>query len=638
MLAQPPVLIPAVFGSVALCLLIGGLCSVRSVWAIIIRGTPGDPPPEIYLKAGEYGESEIKRQWSPFIEPFNAWTSLAYSFFGFIVIIIGFSDLRAKTNLEELPNTLALNPGFSILLGIFLIYLGISSCLFHASHLEKWRKADAGMTSGVVLPLVLFSIWDRLRPPGIIVPVMLWMTTFLLVSLIRGYVPYGSSDIVLPCLVAFVWSVELLPRFGGVVDDMQYMFWLQCFVSVIGGVILRAVDIKRKTLKAKNGLLAAFFIVLLVFWMVLPITDYVVISLFCAGVFVANYPSWGHVCWHLTSSFSVFIWWYMLRLRPGDPFTPYGEDSWIVCWILLVAVKNALRRIVMNIPTTVLPFEYRDAMRLTFEHCAFSLWGYYAILVVPTPYHSWFTHPVLCWYSPAMPYEPFQLYYTAKVAAVTEDVLYLWLTGSTVSKPDTSINTSTLRTGGGSSPSFTAAIGDEKNDDSNNKEGKTFSASLSSPPVSSSGYTRSEVVQAEHVKQFHHNLSALMAITSFLANYAKIGSLVMYMHDVSDVPLDVFRLLNIKGSSWRRTQLLALAVTIPVWSYWRLWLFPTTVLHTIVFESKSMVDKSDCEPGHCTWLQVPERAPFLMCLTLVLLLNLYWLIQMVRKGYKMWYP
>ena len=28
--------------------------------------------------------------------------------------------------------------------------VGIASCLFHATHSEVWRKADAGMTSGVV--------------------------------------------------------------------------------------------------------------------------------------------------------------------------------------------------------------------------------------------------------------------------------------------------------------------------------------------------------------------------------------------------------------------------------------------------------------------------------------------------------
>jgi hypothetical protein len=30
----------------------------------------------------------------------------------------------------------------------------------------------------------------------------------------------------LPSLVAFIWSAELLPRYGGVVDSGQYGLWL----------------------------------------------------------------------------------------------------------------------------------------------------------------------------------------------------------------------------------------------------------------------------------------------------------------------------------------------------------------------------------------------------------------------------
>ena len=27
----------------------------------------------------------------------------------------------------------------------------------------------------------------------------------------------------------------------------------------------------------------------------------------------------GHIFWHFASSYAVYIWWYMLRIRPGDP-------------------------------------------------------------------------------------------------------------------------------------------------------------------------------------------------------------------------------------------------------------------------------------------------------------------------------
>ena len=37
---------------------------------------------KVYLKAGEYGETEIDNDWSVFREPLNAWSSLFFSFFG----------------------------------------------------------------------------------------------------------------------------------------------------------------------------------------------------------------------------------------------------------------------------------------------------------------------------------------------------------------------------------------------------------------------------------------------------------------------------------------------------------------------------------------------------------------------------
>ena len=41
------------------------------------------------------------------------------------------------------------------------------------------------------------------------------IATFLSSLLVEGYVPYGSSDILLPTLVAICWILELCPRYQG---------------------------------------------------------------------------------------------------------------------------------------------------------------------------------------------------------------------------------------------------------------------------------------------------------------------------------------------------------------------------------------------------------------------------------------
>lgn len=119
----------------------------------------------------------------------------------------------------------------------------------------------------------------------------------------------------------------------------------------------------------------------------------------------------------------------------------------------------------------------------------------------------------------------------------------------------------------------------------------------------------------------------------FNSGYAKIGSLVALCHDMCDVPLDFFKLVALRG--WRRVQVLALLVTIGMYLYWRVWYFCTQILTTIFFESKNMIDDVPCTPGDCTWFDVPERAPFLLCLLVLLGLNAVSIVRMVRVQYRL---
>lgn len=54
--------------------------------------------------------------------------------------------------------------------------------------------------------------------------------------------------------------------------------------------------------------------------------------------------------------------------------------------ILLLCVKNGIRRLLMMIPTdsSILSLEYRDRFRTLIEHLFFAVWGYYVIIKQPT--------------------------------------------------------------------------------------------------------------------------------------------------------------------------------------------------------------------------------------------------------------
>ena len=135
--------LPAFICGLLTMLLFGSICSLPSVWnACMKTSSSSQVIGGVYLKAGEYGESEGSyTSWSVFIEPLNAWSSLFYSLFGFVILFIGAHDSLALTTSSSSAaasprNTLAAFPAFSVLYGLSAIYLGIASFLFHASHSE----------------------------------------------------------------------------------------------------------------------------------------------------------------------------------------------------------------------------------------------------------------------------------------------------------------------------------------------------------------------------------------------------------------------------------------------------------------------------------------------------------------------
>lgn len=144
----------------------------------------------------------------------------------------------------------------------------------------------------------------------------------------------------------------------------------------------------------------------------------------------------------------------------------------------------------------------------------------------------------------------------------------------------------------------------------------------------------------------------------------------MFVHDLSDVPLDLLKLLDLRGSSWRQIQvssllclvvfmigsfqylvlcptvpsppyacliffqLVTLCITILTWLYWRIWIFCSVVLYAVAVDSKSMMNKTACKIGSCTWAETPERWPFVICLLILLGMSVQWLRRLCERAYK----
>ena len=189
------------------------------------------------------------------------------------------------------------------------------------------------MTSGVMaIPLVL-GICDRIKPIGINNDIYIMITCSVLFqfSLTHGFVPYGSSDIILPTLVLICFMLEFLPYFGGAVDAGEYELWYQVILSVVVGALLRASDIAyvkhqqaplqdtKTHLNTFRTLISACIFITCIFSCLLGFTNvYIIICTSCICL-VLMLPHLGHVIWHFGSAYALFGWWFMYRLRPTDP-------------------------------------------------------------------------------------------------------------------------------------------------------------------------------------------------------------------------------------------------------------------------------------------------------------------------------
>lgn len=409
-----------------LCLCIGTVFSIPRIWNYFFS------PKDTYLKAGEYGETDIKQTWSLWKEPLNAWSSLAYSFYGFVMLYVAVNDYMGTTISISGYNEIQNYSSFSFLFSFSCIYLGIASFLFHASHHEIWRKADAGMTSGVtVLPFVI-AIFCRVHIPLISDLTMVILSFVLQISLTHGYLPYGSSDILVPTFIGTSWFLELSPFYDGIVTSTQITAWLEVFFFVISGMLLRAVDIKRTSKNSFNAIIGIFILQALIFGYFLSINNLSVPIILVTGALVYIFPAKGHVAWHFFSSFALFHWWELLQSRAIQLSlveTDYSRlDFQLLSIVFFVVIKNAGRRLLM----TLLPGSGAIRVRLIalFESTLFLLWGVSVMSDSDSTFSqsnsNWLNliDQESVWTGPVFLSSMFQLYYYVRMAAYAEDAVY----------------------------------------------------------------------------------------------------------------------------------------------------------------------------------------------------------------------
>lgn len=86
----------------------------------------------------------------------------------------------------------------------------------------------------------------------------------------------------------------------------------------------------------------------------------------------------------------------------------------------------------------------------------------------------------------------------------------------------------------------------------------------------------------------HHIITIILVSVSHYMNYCRIGTLVLLVHDISDVPIDTMKMLHyigLEGSAGRHAAEIAFIGNLVVWITVRLVIFPTQVIRSTLFES-----------------------------------------------------
>uniref|UniRef100_A0A8C5GUW7 Ceramide synthase 4b n=1 Tax=Gouania willdenowi TaxID=441366 RepID=A0A8C5GUW7_GOUWI len=131
-----------------------------------------------------------------------------------------------------------------------------------------------------------------------------------------------------------------------------------------------------------------------------------------------------------------------------------------------------------------------------------------------------------------------------------------------------------------------------------------------------------DIKRKDFKEQVIHHLATIFLLSfSYCANYIRIGTLVMLLHDSSDILLESAKMFNY-GSAWKRTRDLLFVAFALVFLLTRLVIFPNNILHTTLVLSMEV------------FRPFPGYYFFNVLLMVLQALHIFWAALIIRMIYK----
>jgi len=126
----------------------------------------------------------------------------------------------------------------------------------------------------------------------------------------------------------------------------------------------------------------------------------------------------------------------------------------------------------------------------------------------------------------------------------------------------------------------------------------------------------------------HHLVTNALILWSSRYRFTRIGSMILLIHDLSDVPIDLSKLANFV--KWKVTTVVCFAVMVLLWVVMRLGVFPFVICRSVLTEHyEYLVVRGNVDPAIADMF----RAPIYSLLGSLLLLHVVWFLIIMRIGW-----
>lgn len=125
----------------------------------------------------------------------------------------------------------------------------------------------------------------------------------------------------------------------------------------------------------------------------------------------------------------------------------------------------------------------------------------------------------------------------------------------------------------------------------------------------------------------HHIFTNMLIIGSSFYRFQYVGSIVFFVHDISDIPVDLSKLANFL--KWKTITIMCFVSMCITWFITRLCILPFIVWRSIIYESWLV-----CADGYIPPMYYNMYQPlFVYLVGFLILLHFFWFTMFIRMGY-----